>query len=110
MGNRQGDGMTLTTGHARRGYGVIRLRRVITLALMCASVLVAPRIASAQATFFWTGGDGNWNDAANWMHTSGPVGPGYPSQPGDTAHFSGDFIDGDRMVTIFPAFPHPTSK
>ena len=92
--------MTFTTGHARRGYGVIRFRRAITLALIWASVLIAPRIASAQATFFWTGGNGNWNDAANWLHVNGPVGPGYPSQPEDTASFINDHVPADRTITI----------
>jgi autotransporter-associated beta strand protein len=70
----------------------------LALAIVLAG-LAAPGLAAAS-TYTWAiDGDGDWNNPANWMLQEGPLGAGYPNQPGDIATFIERFT-APRTVTI----------
>ena len=58
---------------------------------------VPGRALASQYTWSAAGG-GTWATAANWTLVSGPLGAGYPNQPGDIAQF--DSSNDSRTITI----------
>lgn len=53
---------------------MMRSRPTHTRALLAAAALLTTVALSAQRTFHWTGGDGDWNDAAHWSAAAGGAG------------------------------------
>ena len=68
--------------------------------LVVATMLMAPDRAAAASAYRWThDGNGQWTNAANWQHLTGPLNAGYPNAVDDVAIFDHPF-SANRTVTL----------
>ena len=61
------------------------------------------KVLAQGTTYYWVGGDGNWNDPNSWSLSSGGPGPGAVPTHKDNVVFDVRSLDpagGDYIVTI----------
>jgi autotransporter-associated beta strand protein len=76
-----------------------RRARTLAITILIGAIALFVPDGAAASTYHWTAdGGGSWTAFANWTLTSGTIGPGYPSQPGDVAVFEPS--DANRTITI----------
>ncbi len=87
--------------YSRVGHPRDRIAAMLTTLIIIAAAILAPAAAEAS-TYIWNSpNSGSWTNPANWQRTEGPLGLGYPSNPGDVASFTRPF--GDAIIITIPA-------